>query len=194
MIPAYLFKPKNKKGPVPVVINIHGGPEGQYLPSFSSFTQFLVNELGVAVLAPNVRGSTGYGKTYLSLDNWKNREKSVEDIAEYVLTTLQKPALLKTYVPDRLQHDKRYALNPAKLKRDTSWEPRVDFEIGIRETILWYRDNADWWRRCKSGAYQEYYKTYYSKQIGELERLGTSEKAQHGSDAAGFVPSSRFDF
>ena len=121
-------------------------------------------------------------------------EKSVEDIAEYVLTTLQKPALLKTYVPDRLQHDKRYALNPAKLKRDTSWEPRVDFEIGIRETILWYRDNADWWRRCKSGAYQEYYKTYYSKQIGELERLGTSEKAQHGSDAAGFVPSSRFDF
>lgn len=82
MIPAYLFKPKNKKGPVPVVINIHGGPEGQYLPSFSSFTQFLVNELGVAVLAPNVRGSTGYGKTYLSLDNWENREKSVEDIGK----------------------------------------------------------------------------------------------------------------
>lgn len=82
MIPAYLFKPKNKKGPVPVVITIHGGPEGQYLPSFSSFTQFLVNELGVAVLAPNVRGSTGYGKTYLSLDNWENREKSVEDIGK----------------------------------------------------------------------------------------------------------------
>lgn len=82
MIPAYLFKPKNKKGPVPVVINIHGGPEGQYLPGFSSITQFLVNELGVAVLAPNVRGSTGYGKTYLSLDNWENREKSVEDIGK----------------------------------------------------------------------------------------------------------------
>ena len=82
MIPAYLFKPKNKKGPVPVVINIHGGPEGQYLPSFSSITQFLVNELGVAVLAPNVRGSTGYGKTYISLDNWENREKSVEDIGK----------------------------------------------------------------------------------------------------------------
>ncbi|MCK9426109.1 MAG: S9 family peptidase [Ignavibacteriaceae bacterium] len=82
MIPAYLFKPKNKKGPVPVIISIHGGPEGQYLPGFSSFTQFLVNELGVAVLAPNVRGSTGYGKTYLSLDNWENREKSVEDIGK----------------------------------------------------------------------------------------------------------------
>ena len=93
MIPAYLFMPKNKKGPVPVVISIHGGPEGQYLPRFSSFIQFLVNELGVAVLAPNVRGSTGYGKTYLSLDNWKNREKSVEDIGKLIDWIQTQPSL-----------------------------------------------------------------------------------------------------
>ncbi|MBI2476846.1 dTDP-glucose 4,6-dehydratase [Candidatus Uhrbacteria bacterium] len=92
-------------------------------------------------------------------------EKSVEDIAEYVLTTLQKPRALKTYIPDRLQHDKRYALNPSKLKRDTHWEPRVDFDKGIRETILWYRDHADWWQHCKSGAYRAYYEQYYHERI-----------------------------
>src|ERR1051326_4035221 len=58
-IPAYLYAPKNAKK-VPVVISIHGGPESQYRPIFSPITQFWVNELGIAVIAPNVRGSTGY--------------------------------------------------------------------------------------------------------------------------------------
>lgn len=80
LIPAFLFQPKNKKGPFPVVIQIHGGPEGQYTPYFSSSLQFLLNELGVAVIAPNVRGSAGYGKSYLKLDNGFKREESVKDI------------------------------------------------------------------------------------------------------------------
>jgi len=79
-IPAFLYKPAAKDGKLPVIINIHGGPESQSLPSFSANTQFLVNELGVAVLVPNVRGSAGYGKTYLSLDNADKREDSVRDI------------------------------------------------------------------------------------------------------------------
>ncbi len=79
-IPAFLFKPKGAKGPLPVVVQIHGGPEGQYRPRFSAFYQVLVNELGVAVLAPNVRGSAGYGKSYLLLDNGYRREDSVRDI------------------------------------------------------------------------------------------------------------------
>ena len=78
-IPAYLFMPRNA-GKVPVVIRIHGGPEGQYRPSFSGTIQYWVNELGVAVIAPNVRGSAGYGKTYVRLDNGKKREESVKDI------------------------------------------------------------------------------------------------------------------
>ncbi|MCH8981886.1 S9 family peptidase [candidate division KSB1 bacterium] len=80
MIPAFYFKPKNVTGPVPVLISIHGGPEGQYRPFFSSATQYYVNELGIAVLAPNVRGSAGYGKSYLKLDNGYKREDSVKDI------------------------------------------------------------------------------------------------------------------
>jgi dipeptidyl aminopeptidase/acylaminoacyl peptidase len=65
---------------LPVVINIHGGPEAQFRPVFSAGLQYYVTELGVAVIAPNVRGSTGYGKTYLTLDNGFKREDSVKDI------------------------------------------------------------------------------------------------------------------
>ena len=82
MIPAFIYKPKDKEAPFPVVIDIHGGPESQELPYFSSTAQLWLNELGVAVLAPNVRGSSGYGKSYLKLDNGFLRENSVKDIGK----------------------------------------------------------------------------------------------------------------
>jgi len=78
-IPAFVYKP-NKKGPHPVIISIHGGPEGQARPYFSSNTQLWLNTLGAAVITPNVRGSAGYGKEYIGLDNGFNREDSVKDI------------------------------------------------------------------------------------------------------------------
>ena len=78
-IPAWLYKPAGD-GPFPVVISIHGGPEGQSRPFFSSTYQLWLEKLGVAVLLPNVRGSTGYGKTYVTLDNGFRREDSVKDI------------------------------------------------------------------------------------------------------------------
>lgn len=82
MIPTFYYKPQKGKGPYPVVVSIHGGPEGQYVPYFSPTAQYYVNELGVAVLAPNVRGSSGYGKNFLKLDNAYKRENSVKDIGK----------------------------------------------------------------------------------------------------------------
>ncbi|WP_323845907.1 S9 family peptidase [Microbulbifer magnicolonia] len=79
-IPAFVYRPRNARGPVPVVISIHGGPEAQYRPYFSSTYQLWLEKLGVAVIAPNVRGSAGYGKTYVALDNGYKREDSVRDI------------------------------------------------------------------------------------------------------------------
>ena len=80
-IPAFVYRPKLAPGAkAPVLISIHGGPEGQAQPSFSALTQFNVNQLGYAVVVPNVRGSSGYGKTYLALDNGQKREDSVKDI------------------------------------------------------------------------------------------------------------------
>ncbi len=78
-IPAFYYRPAGK-GPFPVKIDIHGGPEAQSKPYFSALRQFLVTERNVAVVVPNVRGSNGYGKTYLSLDNGMKREDSVKDI------------------------------------------------------------------------------------------------------------------
>jgi len=78
-IPAFFYRPAGP-GPFPVVVTIHGGPEAQTRPGFSGLTQYLVAEAGIAVLDPNVRGSDGYGKTYLTLDNGVKREDSVKDI------------------------------------------------------------------------------------------------------------------
>ncbi len=78
-IPAFYYRPSGS-GPFPVLITIHGGPEAQFIPTFNPLLQYYVRELGVAVLAPNVRGSSGYGKTYLTLDNGYLREDSVRDI------------------------------------------------------------------------------------------------------------------
>ena len=78
-IPAFIYA-KDSSESLPVIIYIHGGPEGQSRPNFSSTFQLWIDKLGAAVITPNVRGSEGYGKTYLGLDNGFNRENSVKDI------------------------------------------------------------------------------------------------------------------
>jgi dipeptidyl aminopeptidase/acylaminoacyl peptidase len=94
-IPAFYYKPANVPAgrKLPVVINIHGGPEAQSLPTFNPTAQFMANELGVAMLVPNVRGSSGYGKTYLSLDNAEKREDSVKDIGALLDWIAKQPEL-----------------------------------------------------------------------------------------------------
>jgi dipeptidyl aminopeptidase/acylaminoacyl peptidase len=80
-ISGFLYRPPGRfAGPRPVIVNIHGGPEGQYQPGYLGATNYLLNELGTAVIFPNVRGSSGYGKTFLNLDNGRKREDSVKDI------------------------------------------------------------------------------------------------------------------
>ncbi|MFQ5549207.1 MAG: S9 family peptidase, partial [Woeseia sp.] len=91
-IPAWLFKPAGE-GPFPVVVSIHGGPESQARPGFSGTTQMWVDKLGVAVVRPNVRGSAGYGRTYLALDNGFKREDSVRDIGALLKWIATRPEL-----------------------------------------------------------------------------------------------------
>lgn len=81
-IPAFVYRPRSTSGGgrAPVIIDIHGGPEAQTRPGFNPRIQYWVNELGVAVITPNVRGSDGYGKRYLGLDNGPLRQNSVRDI------------------------------------------------------------------------------------------------------------------
>ncbi len=80
-ISGFLYRPPARfAGRRPVIINIHGGPEAQSRPGFLARTNYYINELGVAVIFPNVRGSTGFGKTFVQLDNGYRREDSVKDI------------------------------------------------------------------------------------------------------------------
>jgi dipeptidyl aminopeptidase/acylaminoacyl peptidase len=83
-IPVFLYEPAGS-GPHPVLIDLHGGPESQFRPNFSAWLQFVVNELGYAVVAPNVRGSSGYGKSYLALDNGSLREDAVKDVGALII-------------------------------------------------------------------------------------------------------------
>lgn len=81
-IPAFVYRPDEKRfpGKRPVLISIHGGPEGQSRPSFRGSESYFADELGITTIFPNVRGSTGYGRTFLALDNGRLREDSVRDI------------------------------------------------------------------------------------------------------------------
>jgi len=94
-ISGYLYAPDPKKfpGKRPVTVNIHGGPEGQFRPGFLGRNNYYLNELGVALVFPNVRGSTGYGKSFLKQDNGMNRDHTHKDIGALLDWIKQSPNL-----------------------------------------------------------------------------------------------------
>jgi dipeptidyl aminopeptidase/acylaminoacyl peptidase len=94
-IPAFVYRPAADRfpGPRPVYIEIHGGPEEQARPGFLGSDNYFITEMGIAVVMPNVRGSTGYGKGYLKLDNGEKREDSVKDIGALLDWIATQPGL-----------------------------------------------------------------------------------------------------
>jgi dTDP-glucose 4,6-dehydratase len=79
-------------------------------------------------------------------------EKSIEEIADTVLAELGKPADLKTIIPDRPGHDRRYILDWTKIRRELGWEPRIPFDRGLSETVAWYAEHRDWWEPLRERA------------------------------------------
>jgi len=79
-------------------------------------------------------------------------ERSIEEIADGVLAALGKPPSLKTLVPDRPGHDRRYALDWSKIRRELDWSPVVPFESGLEETVRWYAANREWWEPLRDRA------------------------------------------
>ena len=84
------------------------------------------------------------------------------EVVKQILTALGKPESLMKTVTDRPGHDRRYALSSEKLMRETGWRAEKPFEDGLRDTINWYRANAGWVERVKSGEYQKYYSQNYA--------------------------------
>jgi len=79
-------------------------------------------------------------------------EKSIEEIADAVLDALGKPRSLKTIVPDRPGHDRRYLLDVTKITDELGWSPSVPFEAGIAETVRWYAEHREWWEPLRDRA------------------------------------------
>jgi dTDP-glucose 4,6-dehydratase len=79
-------------------------------------------------------------------------EKTIAEIADAVLAALDKPDSLKTIIPDRPGHDRRYLLDSSKLRSELGWRDEIGFDEGLEETVRWYADNRDWWEPLKGRA------------------------------------------
>ena len=85
-----------------------------------------------------------------------HNEKKNIDVVRTILKAVGKDESLITHVKDRPGHDRRYAIDPSKIKAELGWEPETAFDDGIRKTIKWYLDNREWWQKILSGEYREY--------------------------------------
>ncbi|WP_274654027.1 dTDP-glucose 4,6-dehydratase [Paenibacillus humicola] len=96
-----------------------------------------------------------------------NNERNNIQVVKTILAELGKPESLIAFVKDRLGHDRRYAIDADKIRRELGWKPKHNYETGIRETIRWYLANREWMNQVLSGAYQQYYQTQYGERLGE---------------------------
>jgi len=92
-----------------------------------------------------------------------DNERTNLEIVKLILNVLEKPHSLIRYVTDRPGHDRRYAIDNAKIKSKLGFEPKKRFQQAIEETVKWYVDNRAWWEKIKTGEYLEYYDTWYGQ-------------------------------
>ncbi len=92
-----------------------------------------------------------------------NGERENIWIVEQLLALLGKDTSSIEYVTDRLGHDRRYAIDFTKIRTELGWEPSVSLEEGMARTVDWFQKNENWWKRVKSGEYQQYYASQYGK-------------------------------
>jgi dTDP-glucose 4,6-dehydratase len=97
------------------------------------------------------------------------QEKANIEITQSILDILGKPRSLIKFVEDRPGHDRRYAVDISKVKRELGFAPRTDFNEALKSTVQWYRENHPWWRNVKSGEYIQYYQKIYGKKLEKEE-------------------------
>ncbi|OQX71674.1 dTDP-glucose 4,6-dehydratase [Candidatus Parcubacteria bacterium 4484_255] len=100
----------------------------------------------------------GIGETYCI---GGNEERTNLEITHKILELLGFGEEKIEYVADRKAHDKRYAIDASKIKKDLGWQPQHTFDEAIQKTVEWYRENQEWWKRIKTGEYLDYYKKQY---------------------------------
>ena len=144
-VPAFVYRPPGR-GPHPVIIHVHGGPEGQYRPSFSKDAQMWVAELGAAVIAPNIRGSAGYNTEYLALDNGYRREDAVRDIGALLDWIATQPDLDANRVAIHGTSYGGYIVLAAAVRYSDRLRAGVDV-VGISNFVT-FLENTEEYRRA----------------------------------------------
>ncbi|HBG81396.1 TPA: dTDP-glucose 4,6-dehydratase [candidate division CPR2 bacterium] len=94
-----------------------------------------------------------------------NSEKTNKEITYKILEIMGKDEESIRQVEDRKGHDRRYAIDASKIKKELGWEPKYSFEDGLKETVEWFLNNKDWWQKIKSGDYQKYYEKQYGGKL-----------------------------
>lgn len=175
VISGFLFRPPTTfTGKRPVVIEIHGGPEEQYRPTFWGQDNYVLNELGVARICPNVRGSTGYGKTFVNLDNGIKREDAIRDLG----------ALLQWIRTQPYLDAGRVMVTGASYGGYAALSVATNYSDGIRaaqsivgpSNLVTFLENTEGWRRDVRRA--EYGDERDSKMREFLERIAPLNNAQ----------------
>ncbi len=174
-ISGFLYRPPaHFMGKRPVVIEIHGGPEEQYRPNFWGEDNYLLNELGVAKIYPNVRGSSGYGKTFLDLDNGIRREDAVKDAGALLDWIKEQPGL----DADRVMVTGASYGGFVALSVSTNYPDRIRAVQSISgpSNLVTFLENTEGWRRDVRRA--EYGDERDTKMRAFLERIAPLDKAQ----------------
>jgi dTDP-glucose 4,6-dehydratase len=110
----------------------------------------------------NIGGSGERGNNERGNNERGSSERSNLEVVRAILKAMGQPESLLTFVKDRPGHDFRYAIDSSRLRSETGWSPRVDFESGLSRTIEWYLSNTSWLDHVTSGAYQRYYDEMYA--------------------------------
>jgi dTDP-glucose 4,6-dehydratase len=94
-------------------------------------------------------------------------ERANIDVVRMILKELGKPESLIRFVKDRPGHDRRYALDISRMKKEFGWSPKISFEEGLKSTIKWYLENRSWWEEIINGEYMNYYERMYGERLKE---------------------------
>jgi dipeptidyl aminopeptidase/acylaminoacyl peptidase len=182
-VSAFVYRPAPGQRPAPVVVLVHGGPESQYTPVFNPVVQYLVSR-GYAVVAPNVRGSTGYGKRFHHLDDGRRRLDSVRDLAA-----------LHAWLPSVGLDQRRAALYGGSYGgymvlsglafQPELWAAGVDV-VGISSLVTFLENTAPWRRRVREREYGSLERDYdfllEASPLTHVERIRAPLLLIHGSN------------
>jgi len=94
-------------------------------------------------------------------------ERKNLELVKGILSLVGKPESLIKFVQDRPGHDRRYAIDPTKIRRELGWKAAHTFEQGLQQTVRWYVENPSWWERVMSGAYRQYFETQYQQRLAQ---------------------------